>query len=469
MERQITAPTVNNEERVRLLEGILDAVPAKLSVVDESGKFVYLSQEYLDLFGIKREDLLGKLYSVHLKKDELSIHREVLLSGKYFQGIKPRMGETDLLVSAEGSPVFIDGKLKASVVVINDFKKICHTMEALNLRNDIVKSSDNYAGKYSFNDIIYSSDEIAEVISSAKRISTTSVTVLIRGESGTGKELFAHAIHNASNRRMNRFIRVNCASFPESLLESILFGYAPNAFTGAGKNGQKGLFEEADKGTILLDEIGEVSQNLQVKLLRVIQEKEVVRIGSSEPIPVDVRIIAATNVDLELKVNEGVFRKDLYYRLSVFPLYIPPLRERRKDIRPIAELIIKRVLSENELEIGIIDDSFYNKLECIDWVGNVRELENVIIRTLVNHQGRMCLDDTCISLLSTGDNRVSFLGTAEYTINSDTSYRDLLKDYERKVISTAYLVSKGNKTKAAKHLKMSVRNFYNKMKELEIE
>lgn len=456
-------------EKVRLLEGILEAVPVKLSVVDEYGHFIYLSQAYLDLFGIKKEDLLGKLYSVHLKKDELSIHREVLASGKYFQGIKPKMGETDLLVSAEGSPVTIDGRLKASVVVINDFKKICHTMEALNLRNDIVKSSDNYAGKYSFKDIIHDSDEIAAVISSAQRIAATSITVLIRGESGTGKELFAHALHNASTRRSNRFIRVNCASFPESLLESILFGYAPNAFTGAGKNGQKGLFEEADKGTIFLDEIGEISQNLQVKLLRVIQEKEVVRIGSSEPIPIDVRILAATNVDLEQKVSQGNFRKDLYYRLSVFPLYIPPLRERRRDIRPIAEHIIKRVLSENELEIGMIENSFYEKLECLEWHGNVRELENTIIRSLINHQGRHCLEGGCISIPESADRKESSMQVSESAFCDETSYRDLLRTYERKIISTAYLVSNKNKTRAASHLKMSVRNFYNKMKELEIE
>ena len=180
-------------------------------------------------------------------------------------------------------------------------------------------------------------------VEQAQRVSSTPVTVLLRGESGTGKELFAHAIHNASSRHNKPFVRVNCAALPRNLLESELFGYVDGAFTGARKGGKKGLFHEADGGTLFFDEIGAMDVSVQASLLRVLQEREVVRIGESTPTPVDVRVIAATNAPLEQMVASGKFREDLYYRLSVIPILIPPLRQRPEDIEVLCDYLVRRL------------------------------------------------------------------------------------------------------------------------------
>jgi len=205
------------------------------------------------------------------------------------------------------------------------------------------KGSAKLEAKYTFQDIVGRSDEIRIAVEQAKIAARTPATVLLRGESGTGKELFAHAIHNESDRKYNKFIRVNCAALSESLLESELFGYEEGAFSGAKRGGKKGLFEEADNGSLFLDEIGELSAKMQVKLLRVLQEKEIIRVGGTEPIPVNVRIIAATNRNLEREIAAGKFREDLYYRLNRIPIHIAPLRQRKEDIPPLCAHLIRKI------------------------------------------------------------------------------------------------------------------------------
>jgi len=204
----------------------------------------------------------------------------------------------------------------------------------------------NLEAKYTFDDIVGSSEILLNAVEKAKIAAETPATVIIRGESGTGKELFAHAIHNASNRRYAQFVRVNCAAISENLLESELFGYEEGAFTGASKGGKVGLFEKANGGTIFLDEIGELSLNTQAKLLRVLQEKEILRVGSNKPKAIDVRIISATNVDLENAILEKKFRQDLYYRLNVVPIDIPPLRKHKSDIPDMVKHLINKYNQE---------------------------------------------------------------------------------------------------------------------------
>lgn len=227
-----------------------------------------------------------------------------------------------------------------------------------------------FCAKYTFNDIIHESESMKQCISIAKKAALSDYTILIRGDSGTGKELLAQSIHNYSSRRNHPFIAVNCAAIPESLLESELFGYESGAFTGARKAGKVGLFEQAQHGTIFLDEIGDISPNLQTRLLRVLQEKEIMRVGSDKIISTNARVIAATNADLELRIREGRFRNDLFYRLNVIPLNIAPLKQRRDDILPL----LKVFLGKKYYDLKPYEQ---NTLLSYCWPGNVRELENV--------------------------------------------------------------------------------------------
>jgi transcriptional regulator with PAS, ATPase and Fis domain len=220
------------------------------------------------------------------------------------------------------APVIVDGVLKGSVAVIHDVSEIKYLNEELERVKERVRHLES---KYTFADIVGESRGIIIAKEQAMKAAQTPVTVLLQGESGTGKELFAHAIHHASKRNNRQFIRVNYSALVDTLLESELFGYEGGAFTGAKRTGKKGLFEEADKGTIFLDEIGVMSLNLQAKLLRVLQEKEIIRVGGRSPVNVDVRIVSATNIDLKNAVKEGRLREDLYYRLYVIAIYFPPL------------------------------------------------------------------------------------------------------------------------------------------------
>ncbi len=236
--------------------------------------------------------------------------------------------------------------------------------------------------KYDFGNIIGKSKKMQEVYSALKKVAESDVTVLLLGETGTGKELAAHAIHYNSPRRNYPFVKVSCASLPETLLESALFGHEKGAYTGADSR-QIGMFESADKGTIFLDEIGEINQNVQVKLLRFLQEKEFQRVGSTQSIKVDVRVIAATNIDLEKAVYEGRIRKDLYYRLNVVQVHIPPLRERKDDIPLLVAHFIEKYKHKGGGRIKQISPSALSILMEHDWPGNVRELENYIERAIV--------------------------------------------------------------------------------------
>lgn len=227
-----------------------------------------------------------------------------------------------------------------------------------------------FCAKYTFNDIIHESESMNQCIDIAKKAALSDYTILIRGDSGTGKELIAQSIHNYSSRRSYPFVAVNCAAIPESLLESELFGYESGAFTGARRAGKVGLFEQAQHGTIFLDEIGDISPNLQTRLLRVLQEKEIMRVGSDKIISTDARVIAATNANLELRIREGRFRSDLFYRLNVIPLNIAPLKNRREDILPLLKVFLRKKYYD-------LKPYEKNLLLSYCWPGNVRELENV--------------------------------------------------------------------------------------------
>ena len=293
------------------------------------------------------------------------------------------------------------------------------------------------------------------------KVAGSNATVLIRGESGTGKELIARAIHYQSKRKNGPLVEINCASIPENLLESELFGHEKGAFTGAYKTKQ-GKFEIADGGTLFLDEIGDLPLSLQAKLLRVLQEQRFNRVGGVENLEVDVRLIAATNADLEQKMRDGLFREDLYYRLNVIPIIIPPLRDRLEDIGPLTDYFIKKYAEKDKREIHGISEAARQILMAYDWPGNVRELENAIENAVVmcdNHiidaddlppylQGRRRTDSPLLQIINE---------------QNDLSYREKLEACERELIRQALAEAGNNKTRAAEKLGFTLRTLRNKL------
>jgi DNA-binding NtrC family response regulator len=314
--------------------------------------------------------------------------------------------------------------------------------------------------------IIGKSPKMLSVAENIRKVAPTKSTVLLLGESGTGKELFARAIHELSPRKEDPFVTINCAAIPRELLESELFGYEKGAFTGAGDK-KLGKFELANKGTIFLDEIGEMDIVLQSKVLRALQEGEIERVGGTKPIKVDIRIIAASNKNLEASVAEKTFREDLYYRLSVFPLTIPPLRERREDIPALVEhFIAKFSLEMNILQRSISQDAM-NLLKSYSWKGNVRELENVIERALI-----LCDGDTITEKeLRLNPSVYADLGLETVPLDGtlDDSAKAALRIAESKRIKKALEDTGGNKSRAAELIKVSYKTLLTKIKEYNIE
>jgi len=312
--------------------------------------------------------------------------------------------------------------------------------------------------KYRFHEIISGSSEMEEVINTAGRAARSKATVLIRGESGTGKELIARAIHYTSPRKDGPFVPVNCAALSENLLESELFGHEKGAFTGADRQ-RKGRLEQADDGTLFIDEIGDIPVGTQVKLLRALQEREFQRVGGNETIQVDVRVIAATNRDLEEIVEHGDFREDLFYRLNVISVTIPPLRDRRGDIPPLISHFISRYAGENDKDIQGVSKEAMDILMKYDYPGNVRELENAIERAVVMSRGALITtEDLPIHIRIARSERDS-----PYRAEGE-SLPEIVENLERHLIADALAEADGNQSKAAEALGISERNLRYKLK-----
>lgn len=307
--------------------------------------------------------------------------------------------------------------------------------------------------------MIGNSSKMRDVYSLVNMVAETNSTVLIRGESGIGKELVADAIHYQSKRDKKSFIKVNCSALPDSLIESELFGHEKGAFTGA-ENRRKGRFELADGGTVFLDEIGDIPLSTQVKILRVIQQREFERLGGIETIKVDVRIVVATNRNLEELIEKGEFREDLFYRINVFPIFIPPLRERRNDIPMLVDHFIEKFNKGNSTRVTRITTSALNMLMVYSWPGNIRELENCIERACI-----LCTDDVIHSYqlppsLQTADStNTQARGGLTYTV----------EQVEKQLIREALTSTKGNIAKAAEHLKVTERMLGTRIKKYEID
>ncbi|RMG66366.1 MAG: sigma-54-dependent Fis family transcriptional regulator [Calditrichaeota bacterium] len=318
------------------------------------------------------------------------------------------------------------------------------------------------AETYRFENIIGFSGKMQEVFQKIVKVANTDATVLLRGESGTGKELIARAIHYQSSRRDKPLVEINCASIPENLLESELFGHEKGSFTGAYRM-KKGKFELAHEGTLFLDEIGELSMALQAKLLRVLQEQRFSRVGGVTSIEVDVRLIAATNADLEALMQEGRFREDLYYRLNVVPIFIPPLRDRLEDIGPLTDHFIQKYAKKNNPRVRGISEAARKVLLAYDWPGNVRELENAIENAIIMCEGEFIEPGDLPAYLQTP--RQARTSLMDILHNADAlSYREKLEACEREIIRQALIETGGNKTQAAKRLGFTIRTLRNKLR-----
>jgi len=332
-------------------------------------------------------------------------------------------------------------------------------LEKKQLREENKRLREKLGNKYSITNIIGNSNKMREVYQMISQVSKSNATVLIRGESGTGKELTANSIHYSSNRAKNPFIKVNCVSLPANLIESELFGHEKGAFTGAIKK-KLGRFEMAHTGTIFLDEIGSISLDVQVKLLRVLQEKEFERVGGHKTIKADVRVVAATNKNLEQAVGDESFRGDLYYRLNVFPIYMPPLKERKTDILLLADYFLEKYAKENNKDIRRFSTPAIDMLMEYHWPGNVRELENCIERAVLLCEGGVIHSYHLPPTLQTG-------------MESDTlpavSIEDAVGNLEREMIIDALKNTRGNITLATKILRTTVRKFSYKAEKYQVD
>lgn len=455
---------MNNMDYQGMLEAVLLATQDAISVVNEKGEHILINPAYTKMTGLDLSEVLGKDALYDIEEGE-SLHLKVLKTKKSVENTKLKIRPSGKTVVAQAAPIIVNGVMKGSVAVLHDISGIKDLTDKLDKAE---KKLRELSYKYRPEDIIGESDAIMEVKKMIEKAAKVPATVLLRGESGTGKELFANSIHAQSKRATSNFVRVNCAALSDSLLESELFGYEEGSFTGALKGGKKGLFEEADKGTIFLDEISEISMNTQAKLLRVLQEKEVLRVGSNVPIPIDARVIAATNVDLVKAVKEGKFREDLFYRLNILPIILPPLRERKTDIPLLIKNFIIKFNDEYGRHIVDISDEALFILTNYDWPGNVRELENIIGRSIIN----MNINERIINtehlphlFHSKKQNKDNCIVKKEENL---TKLSNVIDKAESDYIQNVYVKLNKNKTETARVLGISLRSLYYKMEKYRI-
>ena len=463
--RNLAEEITNIKEMKLLLEVIIESTQDVISVSDRQGRIILVNPAYTRLIGLKREDVLGKPVTIDISKGE-SLQLQVMKTLEPVCDVPLKAGPEgkDVIVSA--APIIVNGELKGSVAVAHGMSKMKQLTETFGQIKSLVHQIQS---RYTFADIVAESPVMLRTLELARRAAATPVTVLLTGESGTGKELFAHAIHHASQRKNAPFIRVNCAAIPESLLESELFGYEDGTFTGARKGGKKGLFEEANGGTIFLDEIGEITLPVQVKLLRVLQEKEIVRVGGTKPISLCIRIIAATNRVLAEAVQDGSFREDLYYRINVFSIMIPPLRQRLAELPHLALFLLKKLNEEYGRNVQALSPDALTILSHYNWPGNVRELENVLAGGMIN----MLFNETLMTAKHL-PHLTAKIRLHDTTVDPTQSFdatktlASMLEETERHIIISALSTHQHNKVATAKQLGISIRSLYYKLNQYRI-
>jgi transcriptional regulator with PAS, ATPase and Fis domain len=461
---------------LRSAAAFLDIDHDGIIIVDRSGKVVMVNPSFADVLDTTPHAMIGKHIHQAYHNSQPSRMPLVMETGKAEIGMPHYMNGKEVISSR--FPLVVDGKVIGAMgkIIFRDLREVALLANRLQKAIE-AKAAPSAAGKpvfykYDVDSIVGESRQIAELKESLLRVAMKNSNVLLRGESGTGKELFAHALHAASTRRYAPFVKVNCAAIPEHLLESELFGYAEGAFTGARKGGQVGRFQQAHTGTIFLDEIGDMPLSMQVKLLRVLQERELVPLGSATPKAVDVRVVAATNSNLESLMREGKFREDLYYRLNVVVLSVPALRERIEDVYPIAKSFIDQFNMEFGLMVQGLDAEAWNIIRNYDWPGNIRELRNVIESAFNVVVGPLIAKEHLPSHLSAGRPQLggelrppSAQGVEEYLCANLGKHdiEQIMDSLEKLLIEKAIERCNGNKLHASQLLGISRPGLYKKL------
>ena len=461
--RSIEFQIKNEAVQSKLLEAnqynntIMNTISQGIVAVDFLGKINMVNNNFCSILKLTREALINEPIGNFV--EEWNKISEYVLNGNNYQD-----EEVNLLIAGHkekyllnANPIYSDkNNIIGMVLTFKEIQKIIN----------LVNKYTGMRARYTFEDIIGESEEIKKLIKYAKQAADSSATILIEGESGTGKEVMAQAIHNYSARRDNGFVAINCGAIHKNLIESELFGYDEGAFTGAKKGGQPGKFELASEGTLFLDEIGEMPLELQVSLLRVLQEGYIMRVGGNKYIPVNVRIIAASNKDLKKEVEKGNFRQDLYYRISVIPIHIPSLRERKEDIRLLANHFIKMKALKLGRENFDLDEDVMGWICQNEWIGNIRELENFIEKCLI-------LDDRSL------DDGLAIDTISECMIQQKAAAHGSIEEYEglficsleeleKKSISILLKKFDNNISKVAKILDIGRNTLYLKMKKYKL-
>lgn len=452
----VGAIEIFSERNENILNTIINTVNECVVVVDKNGIITMMTNGYKELINCENPE--GKHVTEVIENTKLHI---VARTGeKQFGELQEANGhkmismrvpikEDGIVVGAIGKVMFKD---------LSNFKILSNKLSNLDKEMEYYKNQFNGDEKaiYTFKNIIGRSAKSLEVMSLAKRVAKIDSNVLITGESGTGKELFAHSIHNDSRRCLKPFVKINCGAIPAELFESEMFGYEEGAFTGAKRSGKKGKFEHANGGTILLDEIGDMPMNMQVKLLRVIQEKELVRVGGNDVIKVDVRVIASTNKSLEGLIKEGKFREDLYYRLDVMHLRLPSLRERIEDIEELSNELRKKISKKYGVYTEGISTEAIDYLKSYNWPGNIRQLENVIERAI-----NLLDSDLCIMPKHLPE-KINQRKIKKYSLENNY-LKDVVETIEKDLIMECMWKTGGNKKETAQKLGLSRAGLYKKL------
>lgn len=444
---------------VSTMEKIFDPIPVPIILIDGETRIRMINNVFADYLGFPKEELLGTKvleidknsrwpYVLKTKKAEIAWKHRFENGYTAIVHRIPVLNSNDEVEYGVGLVLFED---------LEQFKDIIQKNKLLETEIHHYRKQlrEIHGAKYSWENIIGNSEKMVYSKYMARKAAQTNSNVLILGESGTGKELFAHSIHNGSGRSYSPFVKVNCAAIPSELLESELFGYEEGAFTGAKKGGKIGKFELANGGSIFLDEIGDMPLKMQAKLLRVLQEREFERVGGSAAIKLDIRVIAATNQNLKELVKTGKFREDLYYRLNVMTIDIPPLRERYSDIDQLTNLLLEKLSNQLGKYVSGISSNTMNFLRSHSWPGNVRELENVLERA-INLTDSDIILPVHLPVYLTQNTRRIMDGPIR-------PLKDIIEDTEKEAIVRCLEYTKGNKLKTAKLLDISRSSLYDKI------
>lgn len=451
---KVNAAQKKLNEAYNYMNTIMDSISSLIIAIDREGIINSINDEACKTLNVSKEAILNSSIESIIKRwkelfENLEEGIEIQDEEIYFaiKGVRKRYNMNAYPILSE------EGNMVGAVILLKDIE-------------NVIKLVNKYSGmnaRYTFEDFIGESYEIKRIKEYAKNVANSPSTILIEGESGTGKEVLAQSIHNYSHRKNFGFVAINCGAISKNLIESELFGYEEGAFTGAKKGGQPGKFELANGGTLFLDEIGEMPLEMQVNLLRVLQEGVVTRVGGNKYIPVNVRIIAATNKDLRKEVARGTFRQDLYYRLSVIPIIIPPLRERKEDIKLLIQHFLKVKSQKLNKDIPVISQENYFKMINSPWEGNVRELENFIEKVL-NLEGSM---DFEFSIKEDQSELITVINHHDMSPEEEESVKPLW-EVEKKAIIYALNKYEGNISKASEMLCIGRNTLYNKIRKYNI-